>query len=496
MHSSIEALESRIAPASIALGTGVTNAGDTTLDMADTLSATLNDVAGSGKLVVTGTVTINDATLDLTIAAKPADGANFTLIDNDAVDTVTGTFDGLAEGTIFKAGDTYFQISYAGGDGNDVTLKALVPKVTITGGGKIARFVDVDGDLVTVKTNRGKFSEDDFALVPTGGIEGEAQLAGLTLDSTFANATISITAKRGLFGGNGFANVGFIHADGVNLGVLGIKGDLGGINSGDGTGVGLKTLTVQSIGRFGPSTQEGMGTVGLSVLGRVTTLTVKGDVIDANFGASGFTTFRVQGSMVSSSIAAGTNIGTLAIAHDLLGTEADPSEISAFGLPAAPTRGADLAIKTLSVGGRIEWTNIVVGESAFGDNADASVGTVLVRGDWVASNLRAGTSTGLDGLTGTGDDSLGNRPGLTARDNAKLVAQIASLTIVGQVLGTFDDPNDQFGIVTGWLRRVVIGGERLPVDSLPLTGDFFPIAPTSPGAGGRVSDLAIVEVLP
>lgn len=496
MHSSIEALESRIAPASITLGTGTTNASATTLEMVDTLSATLNDATGSGKLIVTGTVTINGATLDLDIAAKPADATDFTLIDNDGVDLVTGTFAGLSEGAIFKAGNTYFQISYTGNDGNDVTLKALVPKVTITGGGKIARYVDMDGDLVTVKTSRGTFSEDDFALVPTGGLEGEAQLAGLTLDSSFASANISITAKRGLFGGNGFANVGFIHADGVNLGAISLKGDLGGISSGDGNGVGLKSLTVQSFGRLGTSTQEGMGTVELSVLGRVTTLTVKGDVVDASFGASGFTTIRVQGSFLSSTIASGTNIGTFAITHDLAGTEADPSEISAFGLPTAPTRGVDLAIKTLSVGGRVEWTNIVLGESASGDNADASIGTVKVRGDWVASNLRVGTLPGVDGLTGTGDDTLGNRPGFTARDNAKLVAQIGSLIISGQLIGTFDDPNDQFGIVTGWLRRAVIGGERLPFDTQPLTGDFFPIAPTFPGAGGRVSDLAIVEVLP
>jgi hypothetical protein len=496
MHSSIEALESRIAPASIALGTGTTNAGNTTLDMVDTLSATLNDIAGSGKLVVTGTVTINGATLDLDVSQKPADSTDFTLIDNDDVDLVTGTFAGLPEGAIFKADGTYFQISYIGNDGNDVTLKALVPKVTITGGGKIARFVDVDGDLVTVKTNRGTFTEEDFALVPTGGLDGEAQLTGLTLDSGFANATISITAKRDLNGGNGFVNVGFIHADGVNLGVIGLKGDLGGISSGDGTGVGLKSLTVQSFGRLGTSTQEAGGTLGLTVLGRVTTLTVKSDVVDADFSASGFTTFRVQGSFRSGSIASGTDIVTLSITNDLVGTEADPVEISAFGHPIAPPRGVDLAIKTLSVGGNVEWANIVLGESAAGDNADASISTVKVRGDWIASNLRVGTLVGMDGLPGTGDDKPGDRPGLTARDNAKIVAQIGNLIISGQVIGTFDDPNDQFGIVTSWLRRATIGGERLPLDSQPLSGDFFPIAPTFPGAGGRVSDLAIVEVLP
>ena len=50
----------------------------------------------------------------------------FTIIDNDLEDQIIGTFAGLADGATFDEvfdGVLYtFQISYTGGDGNDVDL--------------------------------------------------------------------------------------------------------------------------------------------------------------------------------------------------------------------------------------------------------------------------------------------------------------------------------------------------------------------------------------
>ncbi len=496
MHSTIEALESRIAPASIMLGTGTTPSGDVTLDAADTLSATLNDVAGSGKLVVTGTVTINNATLTIDVSQMPGDSDEFVLIDNDGIDPINGTFAGLPEGAVFKAGGTYFKISYAAGDdGNDVELTALVPKVTITGGGRVATFTDVDGDLVTVKTSKGTFEEGDFVFAPRGDLLNGAQLTALTLDDGFTGANLSFTAKRDLFSGNGFVNVGFIDAHGVSLGAVSVKGDLGAIDAGS-TALGLKSLTVQSMGRLGTSTQEPGGAVGLNVAGRVGTVVVKSDAIGADFTAPGFTTIRVAGSFVGGSITSATDIGTLTIMHDLTGAAGAPVEISAFGKATAPTKGADYAIKTLKVGGHVEWTNITLGLSAAGDNADASIGTVKVSGDWIASNLTVGTLPGMDGLMGTGDDALATRSGLTARDSEDRTAQIGSLTIGGQVLGTVSNTADQFGITAEWIKKVVIGGGKLPLTfGARSDADFFSLAPTSPGAGGRLSDVTMLEVL-
>jgi hypothetical protein len=79
------------------------------------------------RVDVTGTVALNGATLDLSQLGtfNPAINTTFEIIDNGSGTAVTGTFAGLAEGTIFSAGNDRFRISYVGGDGNDVVLTAL-----------------------------------------------------------------------------------------------------------------------------------------------------------------------------------------------------------------------------------------------------------------------------------------------------------------------------------------------------------------------------------
>ena len=56
----------------------------------------------------------------------------YTIIKNDASDTVIGTFTGLAQGATFAVNGVTFQISYTGGDGNDVVLTATAVPATVT----------------------------------------------------------------------------------------------------------------------------------------------------------------------------------------------------------------------------------------------------------------------------------------------------------------------------------------------------------------------------
>jgi hypothetical protein len=53
------------------------------------------------------------------------------LIDNDGTDPVVGTFEGFAEGQVvaFAGGRGFGRVSYRGGDGNDVVLTVLPPRV-------------------------------------------------------------------------------------------------------------------------------------------------------------------------------------------------------------------------------------------------------------------------------------------------------------------------------------------------------------------------------
>jgi len=78
------------------------------------------------QLIVDESLDLGSANLNLTLGFNPANGDTFTIIDNLSLGAVTGTFNGLAEGATFTSGGTQFQITYAGGDGNDVVLTALV----------------------------------------------------------------------------------------------------------------------------------------------------------------------------------------------------------------------------------------------------------------------------------------------------------------------------------------------------------------------------------
>jgi hypothetical protein len=73
---------------------------------------------------VTGTVTINNATLNTTLYGGfvPSVGNAYTIIDNDGSDAVTGTLNNLAEGATFTTQGVTYKITYVGGDGNDVVL--------------------------------------------------------------------------------------------------------------------------------------------------------------------------------------------------------------------------------------------------------------------------------------------------------------------------------------------------------------------------------------
>ena len=122
-----------LAPVTVA-GAGTIAAGS---DGAATIPGTLStgnlSIAGTyvGKatsdttfstLNVTGSVTLS-GTLNFSLGYTATPGTVYEIVANDGTDPVNGTFNGLAEGSMYadKAGDTY-TVSYAGGSGNDVTL--------------------------------------------------------------------------------------------------------------------------------------------------------------------------------------------------------------------------------------------------------------------------------------------------------------------------------------------------------------------------------------
>ena len=58
--------------------------------------------------------------------ARLSSGSVFAVINNTSAVPITGTFANLPDGSAFTAGRNSYQVSYSGGDGNDLTL-TIVP---------------------------------------------------------------------------------------------------------------------------------------------------------------------------------------------------------------------------------------------------------------------------------------------------------------------------------------------------------------------------------
>jgi hypothetical protein len=161
-----------------AVGTLAT--GNLSLSSLMTLSIQVGTTSnGVNDLVaVNGTVSLNNATLSVITGNFITVGTTYTIIQNDGTDVVIGTFLNLPEGATYTSGNTIFTVSYKGGTGNDVTLKAistvLPPTPVNVPGVKQTFATGIDaggGPLVTVNFADGHTSSF-FAYAPsfTGGV--------------------------------------------------------------------------------------------------------------------------------------------------------------------------------------------------------------------------------------------------------------------------------------------------------------------------------------
>ena len=93
---------------------------------------------GYDQLDVTGAVDLHTFTqLSVTIGGGfvPAPGDTFVIIKSDGTDAIQGNFintQPIPEGSLITVGSTTLQLSYVGGDGNDVTLTAMNGLVSFT----------------------------------------------------------------------------------------------------------------------------------------------------------------------------------------------------------------------------------------------------------------------------------------------------------------------------------------------------------------------------
>ena len=82
-------------------------------------------ITGYDVLNVSGSVDLGNSFLGVSCVPTPTPGDTFVIIQNDGLDRVTGTFNGLDEGATFVTGTNQYRITYLGGNGNDVVVTYL-----------------------------------------------------------------------------------------------------------------------------------------------------------------------------------------------------------------------------------------------------------------------------------------------------------------------------------------------------------------------------------
>jgi autotransporter-associated beta strand protein len=99
--------------------------GPVTFNSDSTYQVNLNTNRGTAdKLVANGATITSNAQFSLDPAGHSSIpvGTIFTIIDNTAATAIAGVFGNLANGSIITLGSNRLQVSYEGGDGNDLTL--------------------------------------------------------------------------------------------------------------------------------------------------------------------------------------------------------------------------------------------------------------------------------------------------------------------------------------------------------------------------------------
>ena len=177
----------------------------------------------------------------------------------------------------------------------------------------------------------------------------------------------------------------------------------------------------------------------------------------------------------SAAISANLDIGSLTVKGGLIGNHNEHVTISAIG-PASPGV-TDIAMGAITIGGRVDYTDILAGYgiTRVAANGDAQVGTVKVGGNWSASNLIVGAQNipSINIKFGDANDTLipGGSPGI--------LASVASIISSGHVYGTSNDlfAVDHFGFVAELFSFFSAGGV-VYANNPPAHAESLSLVPT------------------
>ncbi len=410
--------------------------------------------------------------------------------------------------------------------------------------GKSATWKDLDGDNVTLLSDKPILDPTDFKLLPDGN--GGEQLALLDLSNDFplaSNASLVFFSKvdpSAAQPGDGTVNVGRIDASGVDLKSVLLRGDLGSISAGDATTKtpALGSLVAGSIGFFGLATQGGKGTLVSELTGGVTSLRVLGDFGGERFTILGgqtlahgkLTKAQIFGN-VSTALSTTGDIGLITISGGLMGGALnDSGSIAAGGklgslIIGGSVSGGDGARSGSIHSGGLLGSVIIKGSLTGNDGtlsgsiftnpgSKASIGKVTVAGDVRAGSAVSGIlSDGKLGsvtIGGVLEGSASQSAHITAigKLNAKTPAEalaIGSVKINGgakyaEVLAGYDSTlaavngAAQIGAVKcggSWIASNLVAGADRGADGLFGTLDDALIGNPAANVAGKIASITI-----
>lgn len=347
----------------------------------------------------------------------------------------------------------------------------IAPATLLFVDAKTATYTDKDGDLVTVKFSKGILSANNVASVlvtsEVDATHDELYRIDLTVSSLATSAagtkiTVSVVPQPPA---DGFANVGYINATGLDLGAVTIRGDLGAIDAGDAKTKtpGLKSLTVQSFGVLG--TSSGAPDLNSDIVGALPKLTVKTSMIGAALDVTGGKDGKVGSVSIGVTLEGGSgdrsgaihstgDMGAVKIGFDLRGGSGHES-----GALLSDGKIASVTIGRYLFGG---GTFSGIGSGMIHSQGD--LGKVIIKGDLVGG---IGDSSGsilsegklkevqIGGSLRGGIVKIG--AGTPRNGYISSAGDMGKITINGSMIGTFL-PFAASIVSGGKLASVFIGG--------------------------------------
>jgi hypothetical protein len=291
-----------------------------------------------------------------------------------------------------------------------LTAFAVAPQFVKVVNATTATFRDADGDLVTIKTSAGDLNGAFFKAATKEGGGLQLRLVDLTGGSgNFQKTNLSITAKPAGGKGNGFTEIGFINATGLDLGKVVVDGDLGRISAGDNntepTSPAIVSLTVHSLGAFGIDTQLPLGSsLQSGISGALGKLVVKTDVIGAtiNVAAPAPENGSIRSIFIGGNLAGSATGGGRILSTGNMGAVKIFGSVAGTGVTDSGQISADGDIASVAVGGSLFGNAFAnTGQIA----SDGKIGKVAIAGGLYGS--QGSFSGGILGLAGVGPVTIG-----------------------------------------------------------------------------------------